>query len=74
VLNIDILGGMSMTKQEKANYEHDVRLATNVGRVKAYLDAGYSITDIATRMRVGESSVRAWVGIIEEAKKNGYEG
>lgn len=45
-------------------------LATNIGRTKRYLEEGLTYSEIAEKLKVGESTVRSWVGIINKAEEN----
>lgn len=46
------------------------RLALNIGRTKRYLQDGLSIVEIAIKLKLPESSVRRYVGMIHEAEEN----
>ena len=41
-----------------------------VGRVKKLLDEGYSIKEIAEKLRIRESIIREYRKVIERAEKN----
>jgi DNA-binding NarL/FixJ family response regulator len=41
-----------------------------IGRTKRMLDDGYSVTEIAEKLKVDESTVRSYKEVIERAEKN----
>lgn len=59
---------MSMTREEKRRDAE--RIAANVVEVKKHLRNGLTVVEIAEKMKQPESSVRAWINIIETAKAN----
>ena len=46
------------------------RLALNIGRTKRYLQDGLSTVEIASKLKLPESSVRRYVSMIREAEEN----
>lgn len=59
---------MAMTREEKRRDAE--RIAANVVEVKKHLRNGLTAVEIAEKMKQPESSVRAWINIIETAKAN----
>jgi transposase len=45
-----------------------VKLATNIGKTKKLLEAGYSITEISIKLGKNESTIRSWAKMIDDAK------
>lgn len=44
-------------------------LALKIGKAAKMYDAGYSIVEIASKLKEPESSVRQWIGLIQEHRK-----
>ena len=63
---------MAMTREEKRRDAERIA-ANNVVEVKKHLRNGLTVVEIAEKMKQPESSVRAWINIIETAKANKYK-
>lgn len=60
---------MNTSRFNRSNKHDENRLKLNLGRTKRYLEEGLSIPEIAVKLKVGESTVRKWVDIINNAKE-----
>lgn len=58
------------TMNKTIKNEQEQRLALNIGRTKRYLEEGLSQSEIAEKLGVGVSTVRTWIGIINQANVN----
>ena len=68
--NVNVKKEKILETCEKAKKAIWQRLAYHVGRTKNMIDEGFSIAEIATKLKVSEDEVRSYIKIIEKAEEN----